>query len=103
MSAEPAEAHVTARALSFTLHPGAGRSGLFRFVAHTRQREQGSPAKTRFGPSALALQFVGSRRHSLPGGAEPTNDKVRSMKYGLAWLLGVPPVLIAGWFLLNHC
>lgn len=25
------------------------------------------------------------------------------MKYGLAWLLGVPPVLIAGWFLLNHC
>jgi hypothetical protein len=25
------------------------------------------------------------------------------MKYGLAWLIGVPPVLIAGWFLLNHC
>lgn len=25
------------------------------------------------------------------------------MKYGVAWLLGVPPILIAGWFLLNHC
>jgi len=25
------------------------------------------------------------------------------MKYGLAWLIGVPPVIIAAWFLLNHC
>jgi len=25
------------------------------------------------------------------------------MKYGIAWLLGVPPVLIIGWFLLNRC
>lgn len=25
------------------------------------------------------------------------------MKYGLAWLVGVPPVLIVGWFLLNRC
>jgi hypothetical protein len=25
------------------------------------------------------------------------------MKYGVAWLIGVPPILIVGWFLLNHC
>ncbi len=25
------------------------------------------------------------------------------VKYGIAWLIGVPPVLIAAWFLLNHC
>jgi hypothetical protein len=25
------------------------------------------------------------------------------MKYGLAWLLGVPPILIVGWFVLKHC
>jgi hypothetical protein len=26
-----------------------------------------------------------------------------NMKYGLAWLIGIPPVIIAAWFLLNHC
>jgi len=25
------------------------------------------------------------------------------MKYGIAWLVGVPPVLILGWLLLNNC
>jgi hypothetical protein len=25
------------------------------------------------------------------------------MKYGLAWLLGIPPVLIVVWFLMNRC
>lgn len=25
------------------------------------------------------------------------------MKYGIAWLVGIPPVLIAIWFLANHC
>jgi hypothetical protein len=36
----------------------------------------------------------------LPDHTQPTGD---SMKYGLAWLVGVPPVLIAAWFLFNHC
>lgn len=35
-----------------------------------------------------------------PGG-DREDEEV--MKYGLAWLIGVPPVLIAAWFLLNHC
>ena len=26
-----------------------------------------------------------------------------TMKYGIAWLLGVPPVLIVGWMLVNAC
>jgi len=25
------------------------------------------------------------------------------MKYGIAWLIGIPPVLIVGWFVLSHC
>jgi hypothetical protein len=25
-----------------------------------------------------------------------------AMKYGIAWLLGVPGVLIVGWFIFNH-
>jgi len=25
------------------------------------------------------------------------------MKYGIAWLIGIPPVLIVAWFLFNHC
>jgi hypothetical protein len=25
------------------------------------------------------------------------------MKYGLAWFLGVPPAIVAIWFLVNHC
>jgi hypothetical protein len=25
------------------------------------------------------------------------------MKYGIAWLVGIPPFLIAIWFLANHC
>lgn len=38
------------------------------------------------------------------GATEPSpHEEGQLMKYGLAWLLGVPPVLIAGWFLLNHC
>jgi hypothetical protein len=28
---------------------------------------------------------------------------VPTMKYGVAWLIGIPPVLIAAWFLFNHC
>jgi hypothetical protein len=31
----------------------------------------------------------------------PTKESI--MKYGVAWLLGVPTIVIAGWFLLNHC
>jgi hypothetical protein len=37
------------------------------------------------------------------GLATHRRGKNNDMKYGIAWLLGVPPILIAGWFLLNHC
>ena len=26
-----------------------------------------------------------------------------AMKYGVAWLLGVPGILILAWFLVNNC
>jgi len=48
--------------------------------------------------SGLASAF--GRDHST---RTTRKEKVSVMKYGLAWLLGVPPVIIAGWFLLNHC
>jgi hypothetical protein len=25
------------------------------------------------------------------------------MKYGIAWLIGIPPILILAWFLFNNC
>jgi hypothetical protein len=25
------------------------------------------------------------------------------VKYGIAWLIGIPPLLILAWFLVNNC
>jgi hypothetical protein len=30
-------------------------------------------------------------------------QKEIAMKYGIAWLLGVPTVIVVGWFVLAHC
>lgn len=48
------------------------------------------------------VQFLEMRAQS-GGRSIPISEGESVMKYGLAWLLGIPPVLIAGWFLLNHC
>ncbi|HVH45412.1 MAG TPA: hypothetical protein VM925_23825 [Labilithrix sp.] len=50
------------------------------------------------GGAWLAASSAGRARRALLSNAQEI-----FMKYGLAWLLGVPPVLIVGWFLLNHC
>ena len=47
------------------------------------------------------------RRKAVPSPARvllklPPKETI-VMKYGLAWLIGIPPVLIAAWFLFNHC
>jgi hypothetical protein len=61
------------------------------------------------------MRATASRRawaHRLPVATFPPLDGVhlavpsirrRIMKYGIAWLIGVPPVLILMWFLLNRC
>jgi hypothetical protein len=51
---------------------------------------------------------VGSRRFTTKvrgiACVRTSNTETRLiMKYGIAWLIGIPPVLIVGWFLLNHC
>jgi len=58
----------------------------------TTSRHSASTAKTprsRHPTSALRLHDEGARR--------------QIMKYGVAWLLGIPPVIILAWFALNHC
>jgi hypothetical protein len=30
-------------------------------------------------------------------------EKEIPMKYGIAWLLGVPGIVILGWLVLTHC
>ena len=69
-----------------------------RWLDHTRQPSKGRAGCEGRGfvtrwPDLCVSRWYGHHR--------PEKEIV--MKYGVAWLLGIPPVLIAGWFLLNHC
>jgi hypothetical protein len=89
-------------------HPHMHFTNAARFSGGMQKRSDGSIVGYGRGPVGRRGLFAGSRRRvslarGLRGTSAPRLAEVKKVKYGIAWLVGVPPVLIAGRFLLRRC